>query len=322
MLVDTHAHLESIDDLENVFLRARQSGINKIITVGTSIESSKKNIEIAEKYSTDDFKIYAICGIHPKDGRGDIERFGLYQCIDTLKQIAKSSKKVVGIGETGLDYRLTSDPSTSSGQAKQLTTDPTSSSQTRLQGASKEKKFQRTLFEAQIQLADDLKLPLIVHCRNAWEEIFDLLSKHNHYSSSDRIRLGSREVSTKDMILNGEFSTSSNNKLRGVFHSWTGDWNSAKRALDLGFYISFSGIVTFKNAKEIQEVAKKMPVEKMLVETDSPYLSPEPWRGKINEPKNVKIVAEFITILRSLSLDQIAQVTSENAERLFGFENL
>src|SRR3989344_2190077 len=149
MLVDTHAHLESIDDLENVFLRARQSGINKIITVGTSIESSKKNIEIAEKYSTDDFKIYAICGIHPKDGRGDIESFGLYRCINTLKQIAKSSKKVVGIGETGLDIRRT----TNNGQ---LTTDPTSSSLTRLRGTSKEKKFQRELFEAHIKLAADL----------------------------------------------------------------------------------------------------------------------------------------------------------------------
>jgi len=248
MLVDTHAHLETVDDLEGVLENAKDAGVSKIITIGTSIKASKKCVQIAEQRRTGT-QIYATVGIHPKDGKGEVEKLGLARCIDTLKQIVRSSKKVVGIGECGLDYRVTNDN-------LQLTTD-------------KEKDFQRELFKEQIKLAAQLKLPLVIHCRNAWNEIFSLLT------TNYRLRT----------------------KIGGVFHSWTGDWQTAKRVLDLGFYISFSGIVTFKNAKEIQEVAKKMPVEKMLVETDSPYLSPEPWRGKINEPKNVKIVAEFITIL-------------------------
>ena len=122
-----------------------------------------------------------------------------------------------------------------------------------------------------------------MHCRNAFAETFELLGKSS-----------------------------------GVFHSWTGDWEAAKRAIDLGFYISFSGIVTFKNAPNVQEAAKKMPIERMLLETDSPFLAPEPVRGSKNEPKNVRIVAEFVASLRNLSPEHIAQETSENAERLFG----
>src|SRR3989338_8294479 len=196
MLVDTHAHLETVDDLEGVLENAKDAGVSKIITIGTSIKASKKCVQIAEQRRTGT-QIYATVGIHPKDGRGDIESFGLYRCINTLKQIAKSSKKVVGIGETGLDIRRT----TNNGQ---LTTDPTSSSLTRLRGTSKEKKFQRELFEAHIKLAADLDLPLVIHCRNAWNEIFSLLTTN----------YGLRT------------------KIGGVFHSFTGDWQTAKRVLD------------------------------------------------------------------------------------------
>ncbi len=108
-----------------------------------------------------------------------------------------------------------------------------------------------------------------------------------------------------------------NSKLKGVFHSWTGNWQEAQKVLSLGFYISFSGIVTFENAKDIQEVASKMPSNRILVETDSPFLSPEPYRKDKNEPKNVRIVAQFIADLRGVSLDKIAEITSRNAEKLF-----
>src|SRR3989344_4792458 len=228
MLVDSHAHLEVIDDLQSAFDRAKVAGVDKIITVGTSMESSKQCIEIAKDYSNEDLKIYATCGIHPKDGKADVDRLGLFSCFKTLKQLAISSKSVIGVGEAGLDYYPT-------------TTGP-------------EKKFQRELFEEQIKLARELKLPLVVHCRNAWDKIFRLLTIDNRQSS-----------------------------LKGVFHSWTGDWNAAKKALALGFYLSFSGIVTFKqslrsstssaglkNARQIQEVAKKAPLDRILIETDSP----------------------------------------------------
>ena len=275
MLVDSHAHLEVIDDLQSAFDRAKVAGVDKIITVGTSMESSKQCIEIAKDYSNEDLKIYATCGIHPKDGKADVDRLGLFSCFKTLKQLAISSKSVIGVGEAGLDYYPT-------------TTGP-------------EKKFQRELFEEQIKLARELKLPLVVHCRNAWDKIFRLLTIDNRQSS-----------------------------LKGVFHSWTGDWNAAKKALALGFYLSFSGIVTFKqslrsstssaglkNARQIQEVAKKAPLDRILIETDSPFLTPSPLRGELNEPKNVRIVGKFIADLRNQSFGLISATTSKNAQKLF-----
>ena len=144
------------------------------------------------------------------------------------------------------------------------------------------------MFGAQIRLAAELNLPLVIHCRNAWREIFDILTIVNRRST-----------------------------IVGVFHSWTGDWEAAKKALDLGFYISFSGIVTFKNAPDIQEVARKIPFDRMLVETDSPFLAPDPIRGSKNEPKNVKIVAQFIADLRNQTVNEVSSKTSANARKLF-----
>jgi TatD DNase family protein len=266
MLIDTHAHLDFSDDLDGWLAGAKSEGVTKIICVGTSVDASGKCAEIAQEYSSKDLQIYATCGIHAQDGKDDIKNSGsLYQCINTLKQIASDSNKVVAIGECGLDVKVISE---------------------KLKVISE----QRELFEGQIKLAEELKLPLIIHCRNAFDETFDLLS-----------------------VVNGQLSN-----VCGLFHSWTGNWEAAQTALNLGFYISFSGIVTFKNAPDVQEVAKKIPLDRVLIETDSPFLSPEPLRGKQNEPKNVRIVAEFIARLRNLPVDQIASVTSNNAGRLFG----
>ena len=291
-LVDSHAHLDHLDDLDSALECAQDAGVTKIITVGTTIAESENAANLALSCSrpgldirTTGLGVYATAGIHPKDGRNDVERFGIDESIHRLKAIAQSSKKVVAIGECGLDYYLGS-----RGQ--------------RIKNSDEERKFQRVLFEAQIELAGDLNLPLVIHCRNGWDEIFDLLTM-NHKRST----------------------------INGVFHSWTGDWEAAKKALDLGFYISFSGIVTFTNAQEIQEVAKKVPLDRFLVETDSPFLTPEPlrsapfeesqgWqgklgRGKTNEPKNVKMVCKFIADIRNESFDSISSKTSENARRLF-----
>ena len=279
MLVDSHTHLEAIEGLEGVIERAKEAGVGKIVTIGTSIESSKKAIEIADSTSSvrlrselrgakENFpEIYATVGLHPKDANKEIERFGLLSCFKTGKQLAQSSNKVVAIGECGLDYYLGF-----RGQGSGT--------------SDEEKKIQKELFVEQIKLADELKLPLVIHCRNGWEEIFDLIDKRGRTSL-------------------------------GVFHSWTGDWEAAKKALALGFYISFSGIVTFSNAADIQGVATKMPIEKMLLETDSPYLAPEPFRGSTNEPKNVKIVAQFIAGVRNQTVDEISSKTSANARKLF-----
>ncbi|MCR4324656.1 MAG: TatD family hydrolase [Candidatus Curtissbacteria bacterium] len=327
-LIDTHAHLDlpagrQVSDLDGWLSRAKEAGVGKIICVGTSIDASKKCIEIAEKHSDEDLEIFASCGIHPEDGKDDIKKYGhssvilrseatpesdsgqalrlrsgpikgreftesarmtdsLAGCMAELKKVAQSSKKVVAIGECGLDYRLTTDN-------EQLTTD-------------EEKEFQRKLFKDQIKLAADLNLPLIIHCRNGWDEIFDLLTINDRQSPAVLANAAGLQQST----------------LKGVFHSWTGDWTAAEKALGLGFYISFSGILTFRNAPLIQEVARKVPLERAVVETDSPFLSPEPLRGKKNEPKNVRITIEFLAELRNTSLEEIADVTARNAEKLFG----
>lgn len=267
MLVDTHAHLELFEDLDDVLGRAKEVGVTKIITIGTTLETSRKAIQIAEKFSVSELEIYATCGIHPNDGAEEVENLGLGDVMKELQKIATSSKKVVGLGECGLDYFLDS-----SGQ-RPVTSD-------------KEKDFQRKLFNKQIKLAIDLDLPLVVHSRNAWDEIFDYMKQGR--------------------------------PLRGVFHSWTGNLDAMKKAIDLGFYISFSGIVTFANAADIKEFAKKAPIEKILVETDSPFLSPEPIRGMKNEPKNVRITADFISSLRGSSLLEISDATTRSACEVFG----
>ncbi len=271
MFFDSHAHLEAISNLAEKLKEVQSKGVSNIITIGTSLETSKGAQEIAKKYSKEGLKIYSSCGIHPQDGKEEVKKLGLYQCINTLKQITESSNKVIAIGECGLDYYL-------------------ESSRQRPETSVQDKKFQRELFEEQIKLAQELKLPIVIHCRNAWDEILSPLT------TDYRLRT----------------------KSTGVFHSWTGDWQAAKRALNLGFYISFSGIVTFKNAKAIVEVAKKTPIDRILVETDSPFLAPEPLRSKQNEPKNVKIITAFLAKLRNIAPDKMAQMTTQNARRLFG----
>ena len=291
MLVDTHCHLDFTEDPQEWIDNAIKNDVRTLICVGTSIVASKKCVDIAEKYSTPDIAIYASVGLHPQEGQSDVKRLGLYQCINTLKQITSSSNKIVAVGECGLDYYPESDPSSTRSTSFDRTQDKSlRASESKQVTSEEEKDKQRKLFVEQIKLAKELDLPLLVHCRNGWDEIFDLLSTVN------------REPIT------------------GLFHSWTGDWQAAKKALDLGFYISFSGILTFKNAPQVHEVAKKVPLDRVLLETDSPFLSPEPLRGKTNSPKNVKIVAEFLAKLRGQSPDRIGEVTTNNASKLFKLE--
>lgn len=302
--VDTHAHLDFAENPQAWIDGAKGAGVSKIICVGTSVDASRKCVEIADKYTTSEFKIFASVGIHAQDGKADIGKFGsLTKCIEELRKIldplitkvkrgkqVENDKVVVGVGECGFDIRRTSDNLQGLVVSRQVTTD-------------KEIDFQRELFEAQIKLAKELDLPLLIHCRNAWEETFELLEQI--------------QGTTSPMLVRGRTSNFSS-VAPGLFHSWTGGWDEAQKALELGFYISFSGIVTFKNAPLVQEVAVKMPLDRMLLETDSPYLAPEPMRGSPNEPKNVRIVAGSIAKLRGISLDELAKITSKNAAKLFG----
>lgn len=261
-LFDSHCHLDMpplSEELEAVIQRARTSGVNQIMNVGTSLHRSSEVVKIAESYEG----VWATVGIHPQDG-GEIT--DLDAAIGSLKELAKS-KKVVAIGEIGLDYY-------SAGKGEKGFV------------SEHEKELQKKLFSAQIKLAQELNLPVVLHIRDAWDEAYEIIK------NSDKV---------------------------GVVHCYTGDEKEVKRWLDLGFYIGFTGFVTFEQTKfdHMREAAKTIPLEKILIETDAPFLAPEPHRGKTNEPAYVSFVARKIAELKNISALDVAEQTYKNAQDLF-----
>jgi TatD DNase family protein len=254
MLIDTHAHLEMFEDVPQVVERAINTGVEKIVAVSSDLSSSKRSVEIALKSPM----VFAAVGVHPHESSTLND-----EVVGELEKLAKA-QKVVGIGETGLDYYYTHSP----------------------------RDVQINSFRKQIDIAKRLDLPLIVHVREAHDDTLQVLKEEQAWQTM------------------------------GVIHCFTGDYETAKKYIDGGFYISFSGIVTFKNAEDIREAAKKIPIERMLIETDSPYLAPVPFRGKKNEPGNVKYIAGKIAELRGLSPEKIEEETTTNAKNLFIFEPL
>jgi TatD DNase family protein len=253
MLIDTHAHLEMRefnDDREDVIKRAREAGVEYIVTIGTTVESSRDAVLLADKY---DF-IYAAIGIHPHEVK-DI----LHPAYDIIRHFAKH-KKVVAYGEIGLDYHYEHSPR-----------------------ADQKRKFRDMLREAR-----QLDLPVIIHDREAHE---------------DTLRIISEEWSPD---------------LGGVMHCFSGDAAMAKKVIEMGFSISIAGPVTFPKAESLREVVKQVPIEHLLIETDSPYLAPQPMRGKRNEPAFVRHTAEMIAQVKGLTFDDVGRITSFNAMQLFG----
>jgi TatD DNase family protein len=251
MLIDTHAHLDSLDDVPGSIARAMENGVEKIIAISSDLISSRNTISIAEKYGN----VFAAVGVHPHAAR-NADDASLREI-----EILTETDKIVAVGETGLDYHY----------------------------LNSEKDAQIISLKEHIAIANRAGLPLVIHVRDAdW----DLVQILNSEKVSDRT---------------------------GVIHCFTGNYETAKLYLDLGFYISFSGIVTFKKSEEIRDASKRIPGDRILIETDSPYLAPVPLRGKINEPANVKYVAETIAETRGVSLEELAKLTTGNAERLFQF---
>jgi TatD DNase family protein len=285
MLIETHAHLDYPDfasDLDDVLCRANEAGVTRIVTIGTSVESSRRAVELAEKYSM----IYAVVGIHPTHADKAED-----DVITPLRELAKS-RRVVGIGETGLDYHYL--PSVEA--AKEGTVQVFARA---LQGEAEEeieaniqdgayKSGQVSLFEQQLDLAVELGLNVVIHQRDAWEDTLKILKPYT-------------------------------GKLRGVFHCFGGTLEQANEVLDLDHLVSFTGIVTFKNGANVREVAAKVPFWKFMVETDCPYLAPVPFRGKRCEPAHTRIVAETIAGARGVPLQEIAEATMETAENFFRF---
>ena len=251
MLIDTHAHLTSLEDLSGALERARENGIEKIIAISSDLPSSESTISICESHD----HVFAAVGIHPHAA----ETLN----VDVIKGIEKLSKepKTVAIGETGLDYYY----------------------------MNSDKDEQIDSLIEHINLARRVDLPLVIHVRDADRDLMEVLRNEQ---ISDRT---------------------------GVIHCFTGNYETACNYLDLGFYISFSGIATFKKSEEIRDAAKKIPDDRILIETDSPYLAPVPFRGKKNEPAYVKYVAEALARVRGVSVEEIAEITAENARELFKF---
>jgi TatD DNase family protein len=253
-IVDSHCHLDRLKlealkepHLETVISEAKAQAVSHMLCVGIDTENAQTVKDIANRFTN----VFASVGVHPLDAKECISREALIALAD--------DKKVVAIGETGLDYYYSTET----------------------------KAVQQESFALHLGVAKELQLPVIVHTRDAKQDTLDLIKAH---ACTERV---------------------------GVLHCFTEDWPMAKAALDFGFYISFSGIVTFKNAKELQEVAKQVPLDRMLVETDSPYLTPTPFRGKPNFPKFTRQVAEFVADLRGESLETVAKATTENFFRLF-----
>ncbi len=256
MLFDSHAHIDDrklFADLENILERAEQSQVKQVLNCGADWPSSLMSVRLAEKYPG---RIYAAVGVHPHDAK-DLNE----EILAKLSDLAQE-KTVVAWGEIGLDYYHNHSP----------------------------KEAQQLAFRQQIAAAKQLKKPIIIHDRDAHQDILNIIKE-------------------EDGGANG-----------GIFHCFSGSWEMAKECMKLGFLISFAGPVTFNNAVKLQEVAKKVPADMMLIETDCPYLTPHPFRGKLNEPAKVIHVAEKLAELRQVSYQEICEITRNNACRIFGIE--
>ncbi len=257
MLIDTHAHLDMEDfenDLEETLERAFGAGITRVITVGIDLQTSEKALEIAGKYT----KVFAAVGVHPHNAMAPSEKE-----LAILADLT-SHPEVVAWGEIGLDFFRRYAPPDD----------------------------QVSLFRRQLEMARDLKLPVIVHDRNAHEEVLELLK---YMGPGERL---------------------------GVIHCFSGNMSLAEDFMALGYYISIPGTVTYKNALQTREVAAKIPLERLLIETDAPYLAPVPQRGKRNEPAFVTLTAGEIARLRQVDLKDLGRMTSLNAGELFGLGDL
>ena len=266
-LFDTHAHLHDPwigDDLPEVMSRATDAGVERIVTIGCSLEDSRNALAVAEQYA----QVWATIGVHPhdaKDWNTEIE--------SEFKRMA-AHPKVVAIGEIGLDFYRNLSPH----------------------------EDQYAAFKAQLTLADELNLPVVIHSRDAHEECYGVLSEWAQSPSPPAPR--------------GEMSRRDRGGLPiGIIHCFSGDADLAHRYHDLGFLISFAGPVTYPKNDALREAAASLPLEAIVVETDCPYLSPQPRRGKRNEPANVRFTAEQIAEVRGDSIDFVARRTMDNANR-------
>ena len=252
-LFDTHAHLhfpDYADDLDAVLERAHAAGVRGMVTIGTDRETNQAVVALARRLPN----VWATVGIHPHDAGDAVETD-----FAEMEELARSEKKVVGLGEMGLDFFRNLSPP----------------------------EAQRQVFRRQIHMARDLGKPVVIHCRDAHDDTLAILADE---------RAG---------------------EIGGVMHCFSGDVEIARRCLDLGLFISLAGPVTYKNARALPEVARFIPDDRLVVETDCPYLPPTPHRGKRNEPAYVALTAAFVAELRGVDPEALGATITANAATLF-----
>jgi TatD DNase family protein len=256
MFIDTHVHLNADqyeEDLQDVINRALEAKVEKMVVIGFDRKTIERTMELIEQY---DF-VYGVIGWHPVDAIDCTQ-----EDLEWIEELA-AHPKIVGIGETGLDYYWDKSP----------------------------KDVQQALFRKQIQLAQKIDLPIIIHNRDATGDVVNILREENAAS------------------------------VGGVMHCFSGSVETARECIAMNFMISLGGPVTFKNARLPKEVATDIPLEHLMIETDAPYLAPHPYRGKRNEPAFVPLVAEEIARLKGLTIEEIAQATTDNAKKFFGIDS-
>lgn len=251
MLFDSHAHYNDkrfTEDRDTLLSGLSAAGVGYVANIGCSIESSRESIALAEKYPF----VYAAVGIHPHDAEEAQE-----DAIDELRIMA-SHEKVRAIGEIGLDYYYNNSP----------------------------RDVQKAWFHRQMTLARELKMPVIIHDRDAHGDCLEICQAYPD--------------------------------ITGVFHCYSGSFEFAKQVLKLGYMLSFTGVITFKNAQKFEEIIRYVPMDRIMVETDCPYLAPEPMRGKRNHSGYMRYTAEKIAEIKGISFEEVAKYTTENAFRFYG----
>jgi TatD DNase family protein len=283
-LIETHAHLDYPDfeaDLDGVIARAAEAGVTRILTIGTGIESSRRAVALTERFPN----VYAVVGIHPTN----VTEEGL-DFLPSLRELA-GHPKVVAIGETGIDYHHVPEELQ---PAKVAAVDSallaqSSGDQERLIAEGAWKAAQADAFRMQLDLAAELGLNVVIHQRSSWSDTLEVLKEYT-------------------------------GKVRGVFHCFGGTPEEADEVRALGHLVSFTGIITFKNAEQVRNTAAAVPADGYMVETDCPYLAPAPHRGKRAEPAHARLVAETVARVRGITLEQVAAETSRTAEAFFRFQ--
>jgi TatD DNase family protein len=285
VLIDTHSHLDFSDfdaDRPEIIQRALDAGVTRLISIGTTLGSSRAALALADAYP----QVYATVGIHPSEAKKESN-----SAIEELAQLARNPK-VVAIGECGLDYhRLPSQSSIPFVSSASVTGTIHPGSEELLLADADERNCQAIFFQQQLDLAAQLHLNVVIHQRDSWEDTITTLSPYT-------------------------------GRLQAVFHCFSGTLSQAQQLIDMGHSVSFTGIVTFKNAKELHSCVQKIPAGSFFLETDCPYLSPEPHRGKRCEPAYTRWVAEKVASLRGQSLKEIARETTLAAEKFFRLPSL